>query len=283
MYKEYFGFTDVPFSLTPNTQFFVEARTHREALNVLNVALSNQDGFIKIVGEVGTGKTMLCRMLLKNLEERYVSAYIPNPYLTPHGLRAALGNELGVEGSNTTNRHLLMSRITDRLIALAAEGRQAVMVIDEAQAMPVETLEALRLITNLETEHRKLLQVVLFGQPELDNLMARQDLRQLRQRVIFSYQLRTLDQVSTAAYIRHRISVAGYRGDPLLSLGAEDLIFRASGGVPRLINVLCHKALLSAYGKGARRIEKQHVKAAMRDTDGLPRMAWLTRLGLRAA
>lgn len=283
MYREHFGLRESPFSLTPNTQFFVEARTHREALNVLNVALSNQDGFIKIVGEVGTGKTLLCRLLMKNLEARYLAAFIPNPYLTPHGLRAALGDELGVGGDNTANRHRLMKRIDQRLNQLADQGRQVVLVVDEAQAMPADTLEALRMISNMETERRKLLQVVLFGQPELDRILGQQDMRQLRQRIIFSYELKPLDRLSTTAYIRHRISVAGYRGDPLLSLGAEALVYRASGGIPRLINILCHKALLSAYSKGARRVEKHHIKLAMRDTEGLSKLAFLHRFGLKAA
>jgi len=245
----------------------LRARSHSDALELLLVALKEREGFIKITGEVGTGKTLLCRLLLNELEQKAYTAYIPNPHLTPETLYAAVAEELGVDVSTCSNTHQVLKALNDRLIALAMEQRPVVLVIDEAQAMPEETIEALRLLTNLETESTRLLQVVLFGQPELDELLKRDSLRQLRQRITFQYRLAPLDKVLVAQYLRHRLAQAGYNGGDLFSASALRLITRSSGGIPRLVNIIAHKALLAAWGKGDRQVSRSHVMQAIRDTD----------------
>lgn len=269
MYETHFGLDEQPFGLTPNTAYFLNARGHREALNMLQVALANSEGFIKVIGEVGTGKTMLCRKLLNTLDEEYYTAYIPNPFLNPAALYRALAEELGIQCRTRDGINEYQHRINQRLVELVGDHKKVVLVIDEAQSMPPKTLEALRLISNLETETTKLIHIVLFGQPELDRLLDHQSLRQLRQRISFSFRLPPLDREGTVQYIGHRLTTAGYNGDQLFEDRALECIYRVTHGVPRLVNVLCHKAMMCAYGKGTRLIGKSHVVAAVRDTDGI--------------
>lgn len=265
MYKAHFGLTEVPFGLTPNTQFYHPLVPHFEALQVLTTALAAGEGFIKVTGEVGTGKTLICRKLLNELGDNYVIAYLPNPYLTPNEIRAAIASELSIDAS--LDQHQLTEALNHRLIALSAADKQVVLLIDEAQVLPHETLEALRLISNLETESKKLLQVVLFGQPELDTRLQQDNLRQLRQRITFSYQLRPLLTNETSSYVEHRLTVSGYRGAPLFEPKALRLLHQASGGIPRLINILAHKCLMLSYGKNVRNINTKLVKLAIQDTE----------------
>lgn len=268
LYLAHFGLDELPFSLTPNTAFYCDLPVHREAVNVLTVALDAGEGFIKVIGEVGTGKTLLCRKLLSNLADQgYAHAYIPNPYLTAKELRLALAEELGLGISHRANQQRLTSAIHRRLVELNADGRPAVLVVDEAQAMPDDGLEALRLFTNLETERSKLLQVVLFSQPELDRRLAQPHLRQLRQRIAFSYRLGPLDREALATYVQHRLFVAGYNGPPVFGPRALAALHRYSRGIPRLVNVLAHKTLLLAYGRGGRRARARDVRRAAFDTD----------------
>ncbi len=267
MYLKHFGLNEMPFSLTPNTQFFLNIGSHQEALNLLVVGLENAAGFIKIIGEVGTGKTILCRQLLNSLDDRYVTAYIPNPHLTPAGMRIAFAEELGVAVHRNQGQHRVLAKINERLIELAQQDKLVVLLIDEAQAMPEETIEALRLLTNLETETQKLLQVVLFGQPELDELLNRASLRQLKQRITFSYYLKPLDQESIERYISHRLSASGYNGAALYPKNTLKQLYRASRGIPRLVNILCHKAMMVAYGKGERQITPAFIRRAVADTE----------------
>lgn len=274
MYEAHFGLQEAPFALTPNTRYFLKSRSHSDALELLLVALREREGFIKITGEVGTGKTLLCRMLLNALEHDATTAYIPNPSLTPENLYEAVADELGVVISDHGNTHRILKALTERLIALAAEGRQVVLVIDEAQAMPEATIEALRLLTNLETENARLLQVVLFGQPELDTLLNRPSLRQLKQRITFHYRLSPLDKASVAQYLRHRLARAGYNGGELFAPPALRLITRASGGIPRLLNILAHKSLLAAWGRGDGQVGRWHVRQAIRDTESAYSPGW---------
>ena len=192
MYLYHFGLTELPFTLTPNTSFYFGLEPHNEALAVLLTALKTGEGFIKLVGEVGTGKTLLCRKLLNDLPEHFITAYIPNPYLKPDELRRAVAVELGVKHAQRLSLQLLTQRIQERLVALHQQGHSVVLILDEAQALPAESLEALRLFTNLETESRKLLQVVLFAQPELDLRLNETHFRQLKQRITFSYRLRPI-------------------------------------------------------------------------------------------
>ncbi|QUM87507.1 AAA family ATPase [Moritella sp. 36] len=265
MYNAHFGLTEVPFGLTPNTQFYHPLVPHFEALQVLTTALSSGEGFIKVTGEVGTGKTLICRKLLNELGDDYVIAYLPNPYLTPNEMRTAVASELGIDAS--LDQHKLTEALNHQLIALSAEVKQVVLLIDEAQMLPHETLEALRLISNLETESKKLMQVVLFGQPELDTRLKQDNLRQLRQRITFSYQLRPLLINETASYVEHRLTVSGYRGAPLFEPRALRMLHQASGGIPRLINVLAHKCLMLSYGLNVRKVSAKLVKLAIKDTE----------------
>lgn len=269
MYLEHFALRELPFSITPDTSFFFNYSGHQQAMNVLLVALRSGEGFIKITGEVGTGKTLLCRRLLNLLgaDKEFVTAYIPNPLLTPTALSLALAEELGIDCPRNLGQHRVLKLITDKLIALNAEGKHVVLLIDEAQAMPAQSMEALRLLTNLETEKYKLLQIVLFGQPELDLILAKPSIRQLRQRIAFSYNLPFMDREAVRTYLAHRLVVAGYSGQPMFSDKAIDSLYRASRGVPRLINILAHKTLMAAYGQGAKAVRQQHVSAAIADTE----------------
>lgn len=269
MYEAFFGLREKPFALTPNTGFLVQLAPYQACLNLLRVALAEGEGFIKITGEVGTGKTLLCRALLNELDpSRYQLAWLPNPSLSPLALRQALAHELHVPDVEQLDTHGLLAALHARLIELAGEGRSTVLLIDEAQALPVSTLEGLRLLTNLETEQSKLLQVVLFGQPELDQTLARQDLRQLRQRITFSYALRPLDVADATRYLTERLAVAGYRGEPLFDRSAVRLLVQGSRGIPRLLNILANKCLMAAFGEGSRCVDVRHVRRALADTEG---------------
>jgi MSHA biogenesis protein MshM len=270
MYREHFGLNELPFTITPDTSYFFAHASHQEALNTLLVAVRSGEGFIKVVGEVGTGKTLLCRKLMGALEtEQFVTAYIPNPYLQPMTLLLAIADELGVSYPQGVTQHQLLKLLTQYLIETTAQGRRVVVCLDEAQAMPVLTLESLRLLTNLETERRKLIQVVLFGQPELNARLDRASVRQLKQRITFSCALKPLTRADTEYYLAHRLSVAGHRGPSLFGADAVRRLHRASGGVPRLINILAHKALMAAFGEGARTVGAAHVRTAIADTESL--------------
>lgn len=268
MYLEHFGLSELPFSITPDTSFYFNHASHREALNVLLVALRSGEGFIKVTGEVGFGKTLLCRKLLNSLGPEFVTAYIPNPHLSPGSMRQSLAEEIGaVLNKSRYTQEELLRVITGRLLEIARDGKHVVLCLDEAQELPMQTLEAVRLLTNLETEKSKLLRVVMFGQPELDDKLARREIRQLKQRITFSYSLAPLDKEATSEYINHRLRIAGYRGAPLFERRAVDLVYRAGRGTPRLINVLCHKALMAAFGPGERQVSRAHVRAAIADTE----------------
>jgi len=264
-YHRHFGLREAPFGITPDTSFFYACRSTQEALNTLLVAVSNGEGFIKITGEVGTGKTLLCRKFLSTLGPGWVSAYIPNPSLEPRVVLLALAEELGLPGESI-GAHRLDKQLTQRLLDIARQGKRVVLCMDETQAMPLATLESVRLLTNLETEKRKLMQVVLFGQPELDRKLASASVRQLRQRITFQYTLKALTRHEVVDYVAHRLTVAGYSGAALFSDAALKAIHRASRGVPRLVNILAHKSLLLTYGEGARRAERRQVRAAIDDT-----------------
>lgn len=269
MYLYHFGLTELPFTLTPNTNFFLALQPHNEALAVLMTALKTGEGFIKVIGEVGTGKTLLCRKLLNEIPEHFVTAYIPNPYLNPDELRRAVALELGVKQAQRMSTQLLTQRIQNRLLELHSQGHSVVLILDEAQALPATSLEALRLFTNLETETRKLLQVVLFAQPELDHRLAQTEFRQLCQRITFSYKLRAMNSSEVQQYIQHRLQVAGYKGAALFSENICKKITKATRGVPRLVNVLCHKMLMLSYGQGSYQMTKKQLSAAIKDTESI--------------
>ena len=266
MYQSHFGLQELPFGITPDTSFVYACKTHQEALNTLLVAVKNGEGFLKITGEVGTGKTLLCRRFLATIDPSHVSAYIPNPYLEPRTLLLALAEELGVNLAREDDQHHLIKGLTQALLDFAGQGKSVVLCLDEAQAMPIESLEALRLLTNLETEKRKLLQVILFGQPELDQKLEGESVRQLKQRITFQYCLAALRPDEVDQYLAHRLRVAGFRGDRLFARSAARLVHHWSGGVPRLINVIAHKAMLLAFGEGAQLVRPAHVRRAVADT-----------------
>lgn len=276
MYQKHYGLTELPFTLTPNTSFYCDLEGHRAALEVLLTALETGEGFIKVVGEVGTGKTLLCRKLLNDLPDEYVTAYIPNPFLTPEELRAQIARELQVDISEASSQQLVTQAIQQRLLEINGAKRTVVIVLDEAQALPSDSLEALRLISNLETESRKLLHIVLFGQPELNERLAAREHRQLRQRISFSYYLQAMTVHELARYISHRLHIAGYKGAPIFNGKVVTMLHQASRGIPRLANVLCHKTLLLCYGEGVYPVTARHVRMAVDDTEDatLPRRTW---------
>ncbi|HZR02683.1 MAG TPA: AAA family ATPase [Burkholderiales bacterium] len=273
MYLSHFGLREPPFGITPDTSFAFSCNAHQEALNTLLIAISNGEGFIKITGEVGTGKTLLCRRFLSTLDDRFVSAYIPNPYLEPRALMQALAEELNIPIAPGAEQHQLLKQLNQALLKFANAGKRVVVCLDEAQAMPQETLEALRLLTNLETEKSKLLQVVLFGQPELDERLAHESIRQLRQRITFEYRLGGLTKQELLLYLAHRLRIAGYNGRPLFSRQAVEVLYQASKGLPRLVNILAHKAMLLVYGEGGLKVQARHVRAAAYDTPAARRIS----------
>lgn len=269
MYEDFFKLKALPFSLTPNPNFFCELRGHQEALQTLKFSITSGEGFIKIIGEVGSGKTLLCRKLLEYLEKDYMAAYIPNPDLSPMELRKAFAREIGLDPSLAHDQHELVTEIHHRLIELHAAGKRVVLLVDEAQALSDESLETLRLFTNLETQSSKLLQVVLFGQPELDIRLNQSNLRQLKQRISFSYHLPLMDRKDLDQYLHHRLVVAGYTYADLFSKKARDILYQASQGIPRIVNILSHKALLVAFGAGESRVDHKTMRLAVTDTEAV--------------
>ncbi len=288
MYLEHFGLRELPFSLTPDTSFFFACSSYQEALNTLLVAARNGEGFIKIVGEVGNGKTLLCRKFLATLNDsddsstnaigtqdeaevaskkgRFATAYIPNPYLEPRSLLLALADEFRIKLEPSVDQHALLKELTQALLNYAREGKRVLVCLDEAQAMPLESLEVLRLLTNLETEKRKLMQVVLFGQPELDERLKQNSVRQLRQRISFQYELKGLLHDELDRYLRHRLRVAGYAGETLFNNAAVAHLHRVTKGTPRLVNIISNKTLMLAFGEGSQVVLPRHVAMAAADT-----------------
>jgi general secretion pathway protein A len=255
MYKDYFGFREPPFTLTPNPEFLFLSRCHQEAYAHLLYALESKAGFIELSGEVGTGKTTIVRTLLSQLApESYKSALIFNPTLSPLGLLQEINREFGIFSASSETRELHQA-LNEFLLKENGDGRTVVLVIDEAQNLSRDVLEQVRLISNLETEREKLIQIVLVGQPELRDLLAREDLRQLRQRITVRYHLDRMDEGDIHDYIRHRIRIAAGGKEPVsFSKTAVKRIARYSKGLPRLINTLCDRALLLAYTKDLREI-----------------------------
>ncbi|KLV06156.1 MSHA biogenesis protein MshM [Photobacterium aquae] len=271
MYLFHFGMGAAPFGLTPNTALFHALPPHLEAIETTLAALSMGEGIIQIAGEVGTGKTLVCRMLMGRLPEHCELAYLPTPAASGYELRIALARELGL--ATDGDSALLADRLQQGLLARKAEGRSVVVLIDEAQALPDDALEVIRLLGNLETEHEKLLQIILLGQPELDDRLASHHLRQFRQRITFRSALRPLTHAETVAYIRFRL--AGVGASPVLfPYSAAKAIWRASGGIPRLINQLCHKALIAACSDKRQQITRRDVLLAIRDTLGARQPRW---------
>jgi MSHA biogenesis protein MshM len=273
MYLEYFQLQNFPFTLTPNLEYFCDLAAYKEALNTLLLSIYNGEGFVKIVGEVGSGKTLLTRKLLEDLKDNFVTAYIlPNPNMDEIGLYKAILRELEVPIPEKDDQDTLAKLLNEKLIALYSSGKRIVLIIDEVQVLPDRTLEALRLLSNLETASHKLLQIVLFAQPELELRLRQRSLRQLKQRIVFSYHLRPLKRHELDVYLKYRLRAAGYDEETngrLFSRRARNMLHKASAGIPRVINILSHKALLVAYGRKERNVKATSMWSAIWDTEGV--------------
>ena len=264
MYLDHFGLREAPFRITPHTGFFFDGANRGATLEALLYAITNDEGIVKVTGEVGSGKTMLCRMLLERLPENVETIYLANPSLNRDELLYALADELQMP-SAPQRVHLLLRELQRHLIDLYSAGKQVVVLIDEAHAMPAESLEEIRLLSNLESRQHKLLQIVLFGQPELNTVLGAQDMRQLRERVTHNFNLEPLQQTDIGTYLMFRLRAAGYHGPDLFTPVALKLISKSSQGLTRRLNILGDKALLSAFAANAHQIDALQAKAAIKD------------------
>ena len=271
MYTSFFGLNEKPFSITPDPRYLFMSERHGEALAHLVYGVTESGGFIQLTGEVGTGKTTLVRTLLLNrMPENADVAVILNPQLSALEFLASICEELGVDGhSEPYSSKALIDALNRHLLEAHAAGRRTILVVDEAQNLARDVLEQVRLLTNLETSKQKLLQIILIGQPELRELLARNDLRQLAQRITGRYHLEPLSRDETARYVEHRLKVAGALGE-VFDTAAKREVYRLSEGVPRLVNVICDRALLGAYAEETRRVGKRLVRRAAREVQGGP-------------
>ncbi len=271
MYLQHFQLDQPPFRITPDTRLFFSGAKRGAVLDALIYAILNGEGIIKVVGEVGSGKTMLCRMLEVRLPRQVEIVYIANPSLSPDNILQVVAHELHVVDSPTCSKLAAMQKLQEHLTRRHAEGRQVVVFVEEAQCMPLATLEEIRLLSNLETSHGKLMQLVLFGQPELDDNLAERSIRQLRERITHSFMLEPLDAEEVREYINFRLWITGYRGPELFDRRVTRQITRAAGGLIRRINILADKALLAAYADSAVRVYPKHVRNATSDCEFGPR------------
>src|SRR5438445_634467 len=277
MYAEYFGLTERPFSLAPDPRYLYLSDAHREALAHLLYGIGEGGSFVQLTGEVGTGKTTVCRALLEQLPPEVDVAMIFNPRLTSVELLAAVCDELRIAyPAGTTSLKVLVDTLSQALLDAHARGRRTVLIIDEAQNLRARVLEEIRLLTNLETTKEKLLQVILIGQPELAELLARRNLRQLSQRVTARYHLRSFTEQESQRYVAHRMEIAGQR-QPIFTKQAVRAAHRLSRGIPRLLNTICDRALLGAYATGQTRVKEAVVRRAAKEVLGTRRgRRWLT-------
>lgn len=264
LYLEHFGLREPPFRITPDTDFFFTGANRGPTLDALVYAITQDEGIVKVTGEVGSGKTMLCRMLLDRLPENVETLYLANPSLSRQEILGAIADELGIPADGKAT-HSLTRALQDALIARYAEGKRVVLLIDEAHAMPAESLEEIRLLSNLESKANKLLQIALFAQPELDERLAATDMRQLRERITQHFNLMPLKHDDVANYIEFRLRAAGYRGPNPFSVQAVEMIARISEGLSRRINILADKAMLAAYSASSHRVDINEVKIAAQD------------------
>ena len=269
MYLKYYGLTLPPFDLTPNPRFLFHSAKHREAINHLLYGIRERKGFVQLTGEVGAGKTTLCRALLEQLDAHFSTALLLTPVLDANELIKAIAAEFGL-GTKGLDRLETLAMINDFLIRQIQHGKDTVLIIDEAQNFSDDLLEQVRQLSNVETDDRKLLQIILIGQPELRDRLNNPRLRQLRQRITVRYHLKALTSLETGQYIKHRLELAGANGygSPYFSSPALWRIFRYSKGVPRLVNALCDKALLAGYVRQSRRINFSMIGRAIRELEG---------------
>lgn len=278
MYRQYFDLTDAPFSIAPDPRYLFLSDKHREALGHLIYGVGDQGGFVLLTGEVGTGKTTVCRSLLQQIPENTDVAYIINPKQSINQLLQSICSELHINYERGRTSRDLIDDLNKYLLDTHAAGRNTILIIDEAQNLTVDVLEQLRLLTNLETNEKKLLQLVLLGQPELNDLLAKPELRQLAQRITARFHLGPLSKSEVAQYIAHRLSIAGCR-DELFSRGAVTTVFKFSRGIPRLINQICDRSLLGVYATNSdlvtENIAKKSSKEIFLNTGLMPKKKWL--------
>lgn len=267
MYYDFFGFREPPFSIAPDPRYLYLSDRHKEALAHLMYGVGGQGGFIVITGEVGTGKTTVSRCFIDNAPDNVDMAIILNPRLSARELLSSVCDELGIRHPAGSSIKRLVDLINEDLLKAYAAGRHKVLLIDEAQNLSSEVLEQLRLLTNLETAEKKLLQIILLGQPELNDMLSLPELRQLNQRVTARYHLDALQKEELPSYLQYRLSVAGQRGE-LFSRGAIQALYKLSGGVPRLINLVSDRALLGAYAEGEHLVTREHIRTAAREVTG---------------
>lgn len=268
MYNEYFGLKEAPFSIAPDPRYLYMSQQHREALAHLIYGVGNNGGFILLTGEIGAGKTTVCRCLLEQMPEQVNVAMVLNPKVGSIELLATICDELKIpypQGSDSVK--VYVDRINQYLLEANASGRKTVVIIDESQNLDINVLEQLRLLTNLETNQRKLLQIIMLGQPELLQILERPEMEQLSQRITARYHLQALGRDEVADYIAHRLAVAGLRAD-IFPRPVIQLIHRLTRGVPRRINVLCDRAMLGAYVQGSARVDKKILRKAAREVFG---------------
>jgi general secretion pathway protein A len=267
VYLEYYGLAEPPFDITPNPRFLFYSPKHREAFNYLLYGIRERKGFVQITGEVGAGKTTICRAMLEQLGPNYSTALILNPVLSPDLLMKAIAMEFGLEVKGM-DRLDTVAALNQHLFKQVEEGKETVLIIDEAQDLTNELLEQVRLLSNLETDSRKLLQIVLLGQPELRQRLNDHRLRQLRQRITVRYHLRPLTRREVGQYIQHRLLVSGAKGAPYFTPTALWRVYRYSRGIPRLVNAVCDKCLLAGYVQQRDRIDYRMVGVAIRELEG---------------
>lgn len=267
MYYEFFGLTHAPFKITPDTDVFFEGGNRGAILEALIYAITHGEGIIKVTGEVGSGKTMLCRVLQTRLPQNVETVYLANPSVSPEEILHAIAFEMQLRVPKDASRLEVTHALNDYLVERHSQQRQVVVFVEESQGMPISTLEEIRLLSNLETKQHKLLQIVLFGQPELDENLRQQNIRQLRERITHSFSLMPLDNEDVRAYLTFRLQAAGYHGPDLFSRRVIAYMTRACDGLTRRLNLVADKALLAAFAEGTHNVSLNHVKAAVRDSE----------------
>ncbi len=279
MYYTFFGLKQPPFKITPDTDFFFEGGNRGAVLEALIYAITHGEGIIKVTGEVGSGKTMLCRVLQARLPKSVETVYLANPSVSPEEIMHAIAFELQLQIGRDAGRLVVMHALNEYLVARHAEGRQVVIFVEESQSMALATLEEMRLLSNLETKQYKLLQIVLFGQPELDENLSKPQIRQLRERITHSFSLGPLKPDEVRAYIAFRLRAAGYHGPDLFPPAAIRYMAQATAGLTRRINIVADKALLAAFADNTHNVTAKHVRAAVRDSEFSGRVAGRVKHG----